>query len=123
MYRMGIWLIALALVFNGVTVSSWNGPSGISTAVAQDHDNGADAVACIVTSDDDLATAPDAGQTHKVRHNHLKCCWTCNVASLLPNVATIPVTFSYRGTIFYMAQRHLVGHLVALDPDIPKSIV
>lgn len=120
---MGIWLIALALVFNGVTMSSWNGPPRVSAAMAQGHHDGVDLAARSTASDHDTAIATDAGQTRSVRHNHLKCCWTCNIPSLLPNVTTVPVTFSYRAAVFYVAQRHLVGHPVALDPGIPKSIV
>ena len=56
-------------------------------------------------------------------HDHLKCCVACNLVSLVPNVAAIPVAFSYTNTAFDAAQHELVGHLVALDPGIPKPLV
>ena len=123
MYRLGIWLMALALVFNGAAAYAWNDFPDAVTAVAQDHHDGAEAIACNVTSDDGMTTAADVGQTQGAKHDHLKCCGTCNVVSLAPKVDVMPATFSYRAVSFRMTKHDLVGHLVALDPDIPKSIV
>jgi hypothetical protein len=46
----------------------------------------------------------------------------CSVASVIPTVAVSPVAFSYRSAVFHVTQPHLVGHPVALDPDIPKFV-
>jgi hypothetical protein len=121
---MGIWLIALALVFNGVVTYTWNNSPSAPVAIVQDHHGGTDTVDCDVHSDDAVAMAEHSGQTQRGQmHNHLKCCATCTGVSLLPAVSAVPVSFSYRAAVFHTAQHDLVGHLVALDPDIPKSIV
>ncbi len=123
MHRLGIWLMALALVFNGVTVYAWSDAAGVVAAIAQDHHDSAEASECDVHSADVVAGAVDSGQAQHPMHNHLKCCGTCNIVSLAPNVAVIPVTFSFRMASFRKTHHDLVGHPVALDPDIPKSIV
>lgn len=55
--------------------------------------------------------------------SHLKYCGTCTVTSLVPDIMAVPVVFNYKSAAFQTAQNRLVGHLVLLDPDIPKSIV
>lgn len=123
MHRMGIWLIALALVFNGVATYAWDDPSGPAATMVQMHDGGIAVVACNVTSDGLAAVVAGGGEHQGGAHNHLKCCATCTVPSVIPAVTAIPVTFAYQAAVFYTAQPHLVGHSVALDPGIPKSIV
>lgn len=123
MHRMGIWLIALALVFNGAATYAWDSPSGPIAAIAQVHDDGTAAVACNVNSDEFVAVAAGSDQHQSGAHHHPKCCGTCTVPSLIPAVAAVPVTFSYRAAVFHTASHHLIGHPVALDPDIPKSVV
>ena len=128
MYRFGTWLIALALVFNGAAMIAWNGAPMAAGAIAQlQHAQiqpaDDDAMQCDANRGAAAVVARHSGQTHGPAHDHLKCCGTCTVASVLPAVAAIPVAFSYRGAVFHVTQPHLVGHLVALDPDIPKSIV
>ena len=120
---MGIWLIALALVFNGVATYAWNDAPGMAAAVTQDHHHGAEAADRHVHPHDAVVDAVDFSQTQLPVHNHLKCCGTCNVVSLAADVSVVPVTFSYRAASFWTVKHFLVGYLAALDPDIPKSIV
>ena len=120
MYRFGIWLIAFALVFNGM-VAAYALNDGPSLPAAATHENHG-SVAHHDRARDRVAVT-DTGQTHGAAHDHLKCCGHCNVVSLLPGVVAIPVTFSYATPCFPAAQPHLVGHLVPLDPEIPKSAV
>lgn len=122
MYRLGIWLIALALVFNGAEAYAWDNSPAVPSAATQDHHDMIGGVDCDVQPGDAVAVADHPGTAHQ-HDNHLRCCGTCNVASLLPNVAVIPVTFSYRAAVFHAAHEYLVGHPVVLDPEIPKSIV
>ena len=123
MYRLGIWLIALTLVFNGAAMYATNDLPEMSMAFAQGHHHDAGAAACDVHSDDLTAMAANSGPIHGHAHGHLKCCGTCNVASVLPSAVGMAVALSYKTASFRMAQRDLVGHLVTLDPGIPKSIV
>lgn len=121
MHRLGIWLIALALVFNGVMASAEIEPSEIPVAVAQGHLAALDADDCDPHAAD-IATATHRGQHRAPLHNHLKCCARCSMVSLLPSVIAVPVALAYGHAVFYTAQNDLVGHLVALDPHIPKPI-
>lgn len=121
MYRLGIGLIAFALVFNGVAAAyALNDAPGLPAVAAHEHHGG---VAHRDHAHDRVAVAADAGQTHGGMQDHLKCCGRCNFVSLLPGSVAIPVTFSYATVSFPKAQPHLVGHIVALDPGIPKSVV
>jgi hypothetical protein len=121
MYRLSIWLIALTFVFNGVALHAWIDPPTAPALIAQDHHGAADAAGHDEHSDKVVATAADHGQDHA--YNHLKCCGVCSVASVLPDAAAISVPISYAAVTFRTARHDLVGHLVALDPDIPKTIV
>jgi hypothetical protein len=91
---------------------------------AQNHD-GAPAASHDAHSnhigDDVMVAMPDHGQANG--HSGERCCGTCNVASVLPDIVAIPVTFSYAAVTFRTGRHDLVGHLVALDPDIPKTFV
>jgi hypothetical protein len=42
---------------------------------------------------------------------------------VVPGAAVTEITFSCAAVTFHTRQRDLVSHLVALDPDIPKTIV
>ncbi len=122
MYRFGIWLLALAFVFNGAAVTTWNGPATAAVAIAQGHFADTDSADCGGHAKDTAAVVTYSDQTHD-RPHHLRCCGTCMVASLVPDVAVVAVVFNVGSTAFWTAQNHLDGHLVFLDPDIPKSIV
>ena len=122
MYRMGTWLIALAFVFNGVAMTAWNGPAKAPAAVTQIHYADADSADCNGVPDAAAIVVTHFDRTHSRVHNHLKCCGTCTVASLVPDVAAVPVVFNCKSTTFRTAQNHLVGHLLFLDPDIPKFV-
>lgn len=121
MYRLGIWVIALALVVNGVAGYAWADAPRAPAAVAYDHH---DAASRQGHANGAAAVAADAGQTHGRVHHHLRCCGVrCNVVPLVPGVVAIPVTLSFAAVVYPTAQPRLVGHLVALDPEIPKSAV
>ena len=123
MYRMGIWLIALALVVNGVAMTAWSGPAKTPVAITQSHHADAGSADCNSISGAAAAVVKYSDQTHGRMHNHLKCCGTCTVASLVPDFIAVRAVFNYQSAAFWTAEHHLDGHLVLLDPDIPKSIV
>lgn len=57
-------------------------------------------------------------------HNGAKCCTMCiSVGNLMPAVTATAIPFRYRLVTFKVSRQHLVGHLVPLDPDIPKTVV
>jgi hypothetical protein len=121
MYRVGIWLMALAFVFNGAASHAL---VDLPDLIAQDH-HGALAVISHDAhfSDSTVAATPDHDQIPEHKHNSRRCCDVCNLASVIPNVVVVPVPFSYAAVVFAAAQHFLVGHLIAIDPDIPKTIV
>jgi hypothetical protein len=122
MYRLGIWLIALAFVFNGVASYAWTDPGESAALTIQGHHG-----ALIAAPDahakyigDNVVTAADQAPTHS--HNTIKCCYICNAASVLPDIVAIPMPFSYTVIMFRTARHDLVGHPLGLDPRIPMSI-
>ena len=128
MRRLGIWLIAVAVVLSGT--ASYGEIGHDKPALTFQGHNRAAAVAKYDKYDaqseqgcHDAVAAADHDQAPAHSHDGLKCCGICNVANVIPAVPAIPVTFSYAVVTFYMGQHDLVGHLVALDPDIPKSLV
>lgn len=130
MYRMGIWLFVLALVFNGVSAYAQLDPSNTLNAMAHgDVTNGHDvniqeAIAHDLGCADHMVTgAAHSGHHHGPEHSHLKCCARCSMVNLLPGVILVPVTFAFRSAVFYAAQHDLVGRTVASDPHIPKPVV
>ncbi len=118
MQRLGIWLIAIAVVFNGAAPFA---PAMEQAAIVQGHDHAVGNHAAGAADHGAFAASTDHGRQHD--HAHNKCCMLCNIASVLPGVTAVPMTFSYATVSFRMARHNLVGHLVALDPDIPKSLV
>lgn len=126
MYRLGIWLIAFAFVFNGAVslaqIDAFAEPATIAHehdhAAAQDHHHGLAA-----SEHDAVADWMDHGPGHSHHHAHHKCCTICSHASLKPNVVAVPLTFTYAPVIFTTVQHDLVGHFVALDPEIPKTVI
>ena len=127
MYRLAIWLIAVAFVFNGAGSLAWADLPAAPALAAHAYD-GAGAAARNDAHSHRIADAvisqlPDNGQTPGRVGNCAKCCATCGVASLVPDVTVTAVMFSDAGISFYIGQRDLVGHLVAIDPDIPKAVV
>lgn len=121
MNRLGIWLIALALVFNGVMASAEIEPTEIPVVVVQGHVAAPDADDCDSQAAD-IATTRHGSEHRSPVHNHLKCCTRCSMVSLLPSVIAVPVALAFGHAAFYTAQNDLVGRSVALDPHIPKPI-
>lgn len=122
MYRLGIWLVVFALVFNGVMAAAEIEPSDEPVSMAQGHAAGALDMNCDAHAGDTFAAMRHGGQ-HDPAHNHLKCCARCSMVSLLPGVVAVPAALVYGDAVFYPAQHDLVGRPVALDPHIPKPIV
>ena len=121
MYRLVVWMMALALVFNGAAAYALDDLSGIAVVAAFDHHAEAADVECHAGKV--AVVAADACQSQHAAHDHLKCCPICNVVSMLPALVAVAVPFSYAPVSFRTAEVGLVGHLVALDPDIPKTVV
>jgi hypothetical protein len=60
-----------------------------------------------------------------VSHGHgivVKCCSMAPVFSLPPELAVRSIDFPRLAAAFRFVQRGMVGHIVALEPGIPKSI-
>jgi hypothetical protein len=131
--RLFVWFLAAAFIFGGSAVHA----SLMLPAVAQDNH-------VLMTA------APDAPRGHTAQHGHgadhagaaadghdyaqphdvdgcdddcLKCCSMCSVATTSAEGRGTPVPVAYGAVRFHIGQRNLLGHLVALDPDIPKTIV
>jgi hypothetical protein len=123
MYRLSMWLIALAFVFNGAASYTWADPGESPALTIQGHHGALEAApgAHAKYVGDDMVTAADQAPTHS--HNALRCCYICNVASVLPDIVAIPMPFSYTAIMFHTARHNLVGHPLGLDPGIPKTIV
>lgn len=65
---------------------------------------------------------------HLPAHDHAngssKCCTMCVAFdNLTPAFVATVSQFHYRAIFFKIGRQDLAGHLVALDPDIPKTIV
>ncbi len=119
MYRLSIWLIAIVFVFNGAASLALVDLPSAPALSAHEHQGGhADHISDGVASDHDL----HAGN-HKHNDNCMKCCGVCNIAKLIPDIAATPFIFAYASITFSIGRHDLVGHLVALDPDIPKAVV
>ncbi len=123
MHRLAVWMIALALVFNGAPAIAPAGVSDMPAVAASDHHADAAGVECNAYRGRVVVVAANACQSQHAAHDHLKCCPTCNVVSMVPALVEVAVPFSYAPASFRTAEVGLVGHLVALDPDIPKTIV
>jgi hypothetical protein len=82
MYRLTMWLIALAVVFNGAPLYTWTDPGESPALTVQEHHSVLTAVpdAHARYVSDDAVTAADQTLTHS--HNALECCGTCIVASV-----------------------------------------
>ena len=119
MYRLGIWFIALTLVFNGVASYAMDEDLGVTMAVTQLHHDDSASLDCNAHSHETMAGVTQCNSGHHDAHDHFKCCGVCNVAGLIPRVDIIPATFSYADISFWVIPHKLVGHLVPLDPHIP----
>jgi hypothetical protein len=126
MYRLGIWLIAVAFVFNGAASGAWIGLPMAPALAVHDHHGGPATAGHDAhfdqASHDAIGATPDHGQAPE-HDSCLECCGMCNIANVIPDIVANPVMFSYAEVTFRTAQDDLVGHLVALDPDIPKTII
>jgi hypothetical protein len=125
-----IWFFVAAFVFNGAASRAWiDLPAALGSAgqIYQDisatvhtpqagHDAHTAAMDCgtaAALADDDTTHVDDC----------LKCCSMCIVTTVAPDATGSLVPVSYAAIAYPVRQGALVGHLVALDPDIPKSIV
>jgi hypothetical protein len=116
MYRLSVWLIVFAFVFNGAAFYAAADLSARPLVASQDHRPSA---ACTPSAHRAVATAIDHGQAD--HHAGFKCCHTCNVTTVLTDAVAIAEPYSYNVVTFAMVQHELVGHLLALDPGIPKA--
>lgn len=123
MYRLGVWLIALTLVFNGVMAAADDDMPDAPVVVAQGHPAAVGAADCDGHGDHAAMAAEHGGARHGPSRDHLKCCARCSMVSVLPGVAAVPVALAWGAAVFYTAPQDLVGRPVALDPHIPKPLV
>jgi len=131
-YRLFILLLAAAFIFSGSAVHA----SLMLPAVLQDHHA---QVAAAPDAHQGYAAHQDHGGDHAgvaaAEHQHaqpqeidhgdncLKCCSMCGVDTIAADQRGAPVTCAYGTVRFHIGQRYMFGDFVALDPDIPKSIV
>ncbi len=127
---MGIWLIVLTLVFNGVSAYAQLDPPDAPTATTQGLMASGDDATIHAASAHDLdcadhlvTGAAHGGHHNGPVHNHLKCCARCSMVSLLPGAIRVPATFASGHAVFYTVQHDLIGRTVASDPHIPKPVV
>jgi hypothetical protein len=71
MYRLGIWLVALALVFNGVAMNAWAAVSMPASATAQVQHTDDDGMQCDAHGDETAAFAQHSERPRSHMHNHL----------------------------------------------------
>jgi hypothetical protein len=119
---LSIWLIAIVFVFNGAASLALVELPAVPALNAHEHHAehaGRTADAAALDHDHDQ----DHAGNHKHNDNCLKCCGICNVANLIPDIAATPIMFTYASITFNIGQHDLVGFLVVLDPDIPKTVV
>ncbi|MBI1202491.1 MAG: hypothetical protein GC182_08265 [Rhodopseudomonas sp.] len=129
MKRWVIWLLAVVFVVNGaVSLASIDLPDLPAAVGHADRDamatvrhqtqaktGGPSQRGC-----DEIATA--APDRDPVQHDD-KCCPTCTMPSMLPLATVSAVAFSSTAQGFLPANDEMVGHLVLIDPDIPKVAV
>ena len=73
---------------------------------------------------DGTSVALDQSAVHDHSGGDAKCCTMCIILdNAVPTYLAAATPFRYRAVVFTSGRQHLVGHLVALDPDIPKIIV
>jgi len=125
MHRLIVWLIAVAFVFNGAASLAWlDLPE--TPPVAAHHDGaraGGHGVLAHQQTDDFIVVVPDHCHGSSNSDNRLKCCGTCSLASLVPDIVATAMTFADKGVTFHTGPHDLVGHLVAVEPGVPKILV
>lgn len=133
MKRWGIWFLTAVFVFNGAaslaTIDLPDLPPAVGhrdaavTAEAQVYLQAQVQAEAAGPSHRDcdqvMTTAPDRDPVH---HDD-KCCPTCAMPSMLALAVASAVTFSSKAKRFLHANDEMVGHLVFIDPDIPKVAV
>lgn len=123
-----VYLFAAVLVFNG---GAFRALGGTSPA----HAHGV-AVATLDSADHEQHQGHSHAEhngTHTAfdqvpgnGHSHIgaKCCTMCIAfGNLMPAVTATATQLQYRLIVFSLSRGNLTGHQVALDPDIPKTIV
>lgn len=121
-----VYLTAAFFVLNGVALHAYT-----KATAAQTHHSTVSGANYAAASH--VHRAGDGGDVAKEfaprqSHDHLdpgeKCCSMCVVfASVMPESSANSLRFAYADVAFLLIKRELAGHLVALDPDIPKAIV
>ena len=133
MKRWGIWFLTAVFVFNGAaslaTIDLPDLPPAIGhrdaavTAGAQAHAQVAAHAEAAGPLHRDCDEVMAATTDRNLVHHDDKCCPTCAMPSMLPLSIASAVTFPSKAKRFLHANDELVGHLVVIDPDIPKVAV
>jgi len=123
-----IYLFAAAFVFNGVLLHAnielpvaltLHAHLGFATATDRaPHPH------AVPIGQEEL-TAISGDHDDSLPHNHIdggpKSCGMCSEATVMSGLAATAVQLSYALISFDARPPGLTGHLVALDPDIPKT--
>lgn len=122
-----VCFLTVAFVFSG---APWQSCIEVAPAqaapVAATHDHQHDqhhAKAAVADHDYGAGAVKAASTQAPIDHTCLKCCGVCTAVSSMPALSATPVIFSAALISFRTGEAHLTGHVVALDPGIPKSIV
>lgn len=123
--RLFICFLTVAFVFSG---APWQTCIEVAqaapVAAAHDHQHDHHAKAAVADNDHGAAVKKVAASAPEpTDHTCLKCCGVCTAVSSMPTLSATPVIFSAALISFRFGEAHLTGHVVALDPGIPKFIV
>lgn len=120
--RIGVYLFVVTFVLSGATWAACiDLPAPAVAAAHSQHAAADDHSAHRHGGGGHLAAVPDQAPSHD--HGPIKCCSMAPVFSLSPNLSDSPVKFVGAALGFHYAERYLTGHIVALEPGIPKTIV
>jgi hypothetical protein len=125
-YRILVCFFVASFVFSGAAWAACidlpvTPASGSTSFIGHDHIGGHSGRHH--PTNEENAGSSDQGPA---THGHgvaVKCCSMAPIFSLAPGLLTRAVEFPRVDVSFRFAQREMVGHIVALEPGIPKFIV
>ena len=122
--RFFICIFAIALVLNGGALRALADVPAAHAHHFATMSSEADHATHHHAQPDGATVAPERLPAHDHVADGAKCCSMCMVmANVIPAFVATSTQLYYRAVIFKVGRQHLVGHLVPLDPDIPKTIV
>lgn len=105
------WAACIDLPIGLASTSSSHHHAGLDNHGDRHHENG----------DENAAKSDQAPVSHS--HGLVKCCSMAPVFNLAPEFMARSIDFPRSAVAFGFVQRGMIGHIVALEPGIPKPIV